>query len=64
MRLSYTVEVDEAIRDKRDHFADEMRQSLATRVQAALGDGRVTRDESPRSSTKMSTFSPRPPFFG
>jgi len=30
MRLVYTVEVDEAIRDKRDHFADDMRLQLAT----------------------------------
>ena len=30
MRLVYTVEVEEAIRDKRDHFADEMRSELAT----------------------------------
>src|SRR5689334_13640805 len=29
MRLVYTVEVEDAIRDKRDHFADDMRQELA-----------------------------------
>jgi preprotein translocase subunit SecD len=45
MRLAYTVEVDEAIRDKRDHFAEEMRQSLATAFGIHSGEGRVTRDE-------------------
>lgn len=45
LRLVYTVEVDEAIRDKRDHFADEMRQGLATAFAFHSGEGRVTRDE-------------------
>jgi preprotein translocase subunit SecD len=45
MRLVYTVEVDEAIRDKRDHFAEEMRQELATGFGFHTGEGRVTRDE-------------------
>jgi len=45
LRLVYTVEVEEAIRDKRDHFADEMRQELATVFAVHSGEGRVTRDE-------------------
>ena len=45
LRLVYTVEVDEAIRDKRDHFAEEMRQQLATSLGLHSGEGRVTRDE-------------------
>jgi preprotein translocase subunit SecD len=45
LRLVYTVEVEEAIRDKRDHFADEMRQELATIFGFHSGEGRVTRDE-------------------
>jgi preprotein translocase subunit SecD len=45
IRLVYTVEVEEAIRDKRDHFADEMRQELATIFALHSGEGRVTRDE-------------------
>jgi preprotein translocase subunit SecD len=45
LRLVYTVEVEEAIRDKRDHFADEMRQELATVLGLHSGEGRVTRDE-------------------
>jgi preprotein translocase subunit SecD len=45
LRLVYTVEVEDAIRDKRDHFADEMRQELATILGVHSGEGRVTRDE-------------------
>src|SRR5262249_57965330 len=45
MRLVYTVEVEEAIRDKRDRFADEMRQELATAYKIHSGDGVVTREE-------------------
>ena len=45
LRLVYTVEVEEAIRDKRDHIADEMRQELATMFQMHAGEGRVTRAE-------------------
>jgi preprotein translocase subunit SecD len=46
MRLVYTVEVEEAIRDKRDHIADEMRQELATIFVADhKSEARVTRKE-------------------
>jgi preprotein translocase subunit SecD len=45
LRLVYTVEVEDAIRDKRDHFADEMRQELATTLGFHSGEGRVTREE-------------------
>ncbi len=45
LRLVYTVEVEEAIRDKRDRFADEMRQELAVAFQIHSGDSRITRDE-------------------
>ncbi len=37
LRLVYTVEVDEAIRDKRDHFADEMRARARHVVRLPLG---------------------------
>jgi len=53
MRLVYTVEVEEAIRDKRDHFADEMRQELATIYQLHTGDGMITRDESEKLAAKV-----------
>jgi preprotein translocase subunit SecD len=45
LRLVYTVEVEEAIRDKRDRQADEMRQELATTFSLHSGEGRVTREE-------------------
>jgi preprotein translocase subunit SecD len=53
MRLVYTVEVEEAIRDKRDHFADEMRQELATIFQLHTGDGLITREESEKLAAKV-----------
>jgi preprotein translocase subunit SecD len=58
MRLVYTVEVDEAIRDKRDHFADEMRQELATSFGFHSGDGRVTRDELAKLDDKVHVGEP------
>ncbi|MGH7270274.1 MAG: hypothetical protein ACREJ3_07555 [Polyangiaceae bacterium] len=58
LRLVYTVEVDEAIRDKRDHFADEMRQELATLFGLHSGEGRVTRDELAKLETKVRVRQP------
>src|SRR5579883_2594186 len=58
MRLVYTVEVDEAIRDKRDHFADEMRQELATSFGLHSGEGRVTRDELSKLEDKVHVSTP------
>ena len=58
MRLVYTVEVEEAIRDKRDHFADEMRQELATIFQFHSGDGLMTRDEANKLETKVHVSKP------
>jgi len=58
MRLVYTVEVEEAIRDKRDHFADEMRQELATLFQIHSGDGLISRDEANKLETKVHIFTP------
>ena len=45
LRLVYTVEVEEAIRDKRDHFADEMRHELAVAYGFHTGDGLLRREE-------------------
>jgi preprotein translocase subunit SecD len=53
MRLVYTVEVEEAIRDKRDHLADEMRQSLAVLFDAHTGDGILTHDETLKLDAKV-----------
>lgn len=58
LRLVYTVEVDEAIRDKRDHFADEMRQELATAFGFHSGEGRTTRDELAKLDTKVHVAQP------
>jgi preprotein translocase subunit SecD len=58
LRLVYTVEVDEAIRDKRDHFADEMRQELATAFTLHSGDGRVSRDELSKLDDKVHLSQP------
>ena len=58
MRLVYTVEVDEAIRDKRDHYADDMRQELATAFGFHTGEGRVTRDELTKLDDKVHVAQP------
>jgi preprotein translocase subunit SecD len=58
LRLVYTVEVEDAIRDKRDHFADEMRQELATLFQLHTGDGLLTRDESDKLAAKVHIGTP------
>jgi preprotein translocase subunit SecD len=58
LRLVYTVEVDEAIRDKRDHFADEMRQELAIVFGFHSGEGRVTREELAKLEDKVRVSQP------
>jgi preprotein translocase subunit SecD len=58
MRLVYTVEVDEAIRDKRDHYAEEMRQQLATAFGFHTGEGRVTHEELTKLDAKVHVGQP------
>ena len=58
LRLVYTVEVDDAIRDKRDHFADEMREALTTAFGFHTGEGRVTRDELAKFAEKVHVSEP------
>jgi preprotein translocase subunit SecD len=58
MRLVYTVEVEDAIRDKRDHLADDMRQRLATLFQVHSGEGRVTREELAKLDEKVHVSTP------
>ena len=58
LRLAYTVEVEEAIRDKRDHLADDMRQDLATSFGFHSGDGRVTREELQKLDAKVHVAMP------
>ena len=45
LRLVYTVDVEEAIKDKRDRYYDEMRQMLATELGLHTGDKPPTRAE-------------------
>jgi preprotein translocase subunit SecD len=58
MRLVYTVEVEEAIRDKRDKFADEMRRDLAVAYKFHEGDGIVKREELTKLEEKVHIASP------
>ncbi len=58
LRLVYTVEVEEAIRDKRDRYADDMRQELATTYQMHSGEGQVTRDELTKLDDKVHVSNP------
>jgi len=58
VRLVYTVEVEEAIRDKRDHYADDMRQELATSFGFHSGEGRVTREELSKLDEKLHVSTP------
>lgn len=58
LRLVYSVEVEDAIKDKRDHFADDMRQELATTFQFHSGDGRVTREEASKLDQKVRVGKP------
>ncbi|WP_394831919.1 protein translocase subunit SecD [Pendulispora rubella] len=58
LRLAYTVEVEEAIRDKRDHLADDMRQDLATSFGFHSGDGRVSREELQKLESKVHVATP------
>src|SRR5262249_49924048 len=53
LRLVYTVEVDEAIRDKRDKFGDDMRRELALAMGIHSGEGLLTRDELNKLDAKV-----------
>ena len=58
LRLVYTVEVEEAIRDKRDKFADDMRQDLAVAFNIHSGDGFLKRDELAKLEDKVHISAP------
>lgn len=58
LRLVYTVEVEEALRDKRDKFADEMRQELATAYKIHEGDGLLKQPELKQLEEKVHIFTP------
>jgi preprotein translocase subunit SecD len=58
LRLVYTVEVEEAIRDKRDKFADQMRQDLAVAYGIHSGEGLLKRDEMAKLDDKVHIYEP------
>lgn len=59
LRLVYTVDVEEAIRDKRDRYYDEMRQMLATSLGFHSGDKPPTREELAKLNEKIEMEKPR-----
>ena len=58
LRLVYTVEVEEALRDKRDKFADEMRQELATGYQIHTGEGLLKQPQLKLLEEKVHIYTP------
>jgi preprotein translocase subunit SecD len=58
LRLVYTVEVEDAIRDKRNNFADEMRLELATAFGFHQGTGVIKRDEQEKLKEKVVVSTP------
>lgn len=59
LRLVYTVGVDEAIRDKRDRYYDEMRGMLATSFGFHTGDRLPSREALAKLSEKVEMVKPR-----
>lgn len=53
LRLVYTVEVEEAIRDKRDKLADEIRHELAVAYKIHEGEGLLKREERQKLEEKV-----------
>jgi len=58
LRLVYTVEVEEAIRDKRDKFADEMRHELALAFKIKEGEGLLKREDLQKLEQKVHVSGP------
>jgi preprotein translocase subunit SecD len=58
LRLVYTVEVEEAIRDKRDKFADEMRHELAVAYKIKEGEGLLKREDLQKLEEKVHVSGP------
>lgn len=57
-RLVYTVGVEDAIRDKRDRMADDMRQALAVLFGFHTGDGLLKREEATKLEEKVHVATP------
>ena len=58
MRLMYTVEVEEAIREKRDNYAEQMRRELAIMYGFHTGDGAVKRENITKLDEKVRVSTP------
>lgn len=61
LRLVYTVDVDEAIRDRRDRYYEEMRSLLATSYGIHSGSQAPTEEELTRLREKVVVTAPRQP---
>jgi len=61
LRLVYTVEVDEAIRDKRDKLADQMRDDLAVALKVKQGEGLLKRDDLTKLEEKLHIYTGQGP---
>ncbi len=59
LRLVYTVDVEEAIRDKRDRAYEEMRSMLAVAFGFSEGDKAPTREALAKLATKVQMSKPR-----
>lgn len=59
LRLVYTVDVEEALKDKRDRYFDEMRQELAVNYGLHTGDKPATREEFAALEQKVHLEKPR-----
>jgi preprotein translocase subunit SecD len=59
LRLVYTVDVEEAIKDKRDRYYDQMREQLATSFGFHQGDKAATREELAKLEDKVHLEKPR-----
>jgi preprotein translocase subunit SecD len=59
LRLVYTVDVEEALKDKRDRYFDEMRQLLAISFGFHTGDKPATREELAKLEEKVKLEKPR-----
>ncbi len=59
LRLVYTVDVDEAIKDKRDHYYEEMRSELAKIFELQSGDQRPTEETFKKLREKVDLQSSR-----
>ncbi len=58
LRLVYTVEVEEALRDKRDKLADDIRRELAIAFKIHSGDGLLKQAQLKQLEEKVHVFTP------